>query len=56
MSLVPQGGSSGLYCVNRHFVVRGQRVPKAEAWEDRPLGEALELMRRIVAMEGDKLG
>ena len=50
VSVVPQ--MDGLYVVNRHFTVRGERVPKAEAWEDRPLGEALEMVRQIMHMEG----
>jgi hypothetical protein len=52
VSIVPEKGDSGLYVVNRHFVVRGQRIPQVEAWEDRPLGEALEMVRTIMAMEG----
>ena len=52
VSIVPEKGDSGLYVVNRHFVVRGERVPKAEAWEDRGLGEALEMVKQIMAMEG----
>jgi hypothetical protein len=51
VSIVPQGGGTGLYLVNRHFRTR-DRYPLQESWEDRPLGEALELVRAIMAMEG----
>ena len=52
VSIVPEKGDSGLYVVNRHFTVRGRHAPQAEAWEDRPLGEALEMVKQIMAMEG----
>ena len=52
VSVVPEKGDTGLYVVNRHFVARGHRIPQVEAWEDRPLGEALEMVRTIMAMEG----
>jgi hypothetical protein len=51
VSLVPQGGDTGLYLVNRHFLTR-EKYPRQESWEDRPLGEALALVKAILAMEG----
>jgi hypothetical protein len=42
----------GRFVVERHFTTRRDRYPQGEAWDDRPLGEALELARRILDMEG----
>ena len=51
VSIVPVGGDSGLYTVNRHFRTR-DKYPQQESWEDRTLGEALALVGQIMRAEG----
>jgi hypothetical protein len=54
VSIVPEQGNTGRFLVNRHFVVREaeSKYPLQESWEGRSFGEALELVGKIMAMEG----